>query len=433
MLRDERADKEAGEQARHEGPCDVQEAAGGTHYPRTWYVASYVSLLLRLVATAYYAWLRNQRLLLDGFRRQLVPAISSLSVTNPSSRVLRMMRLRAKGSCDRHAQRPGSERQSPEKSVTCNVLHDPGTPIRADIIFIHGLHGSLEKTWKQGLWDPAVVQPVPLERQQPPGDEHAGPRTLMLDVQGQETRLASLMNDLSRQSASLATEEHGPSAYSPCWPRDWLPLDCPGVRVIALNYTTDPFLWRPLWVTKRVRSGMLERSREMMSHLREIGVGNNPIIWVGHSKGGVFVKQIIIDAFESSEGEVSTLCRNTRGIMFYSVPHRGSSCADINLPLLRQSVELTEVQLECPEVLSLHARFLSLIEKQHLRAEVFSFIETIQTFMSFLYITIVTMESADAGIGDMLGVPLDHRNICKPSSRQCILYRKLAELINRTA
>ena len=41
--------------------------------------------------------------------------------------------------------------------------------------------------------------------------------------------------------------------YSKCWPRDWLPKDCPGVRVIALNYTTDPYLWRPLWVTKRNR------------------------------------------------------------------------------------------------------------------------------------------------------------------------------------
>jgi hypothetical protein len=45
--------------------------------------------------------------------------------------------------------------------------------------------------------------------------------------------------------------------YSTCWPRDWLPQDCPGVRIIAINYTTDPYLWRPLWVTKRNRSVFL--------------------------------------------------------------------------------------------------------------------------------------------------------------------------------
>lgn len=46
--------------------------------------------------------------------------------------------------------------------------------------------------------------------------------------------------------------------YSKCWPRDWLPKDCPGVRVIALNYTTDPYLWRPPWVTKRNRLATLQ-------------------------------------------------------------------------------------------------------------------------------------------------------------------------------
>jgi hypothetical protein len=40
---------------------------------------------------------------------------------------------------------------------------------------------------------------------------------------------------------------------------------------------------------------MLERSREMMDHLKKLGVGKNPIIWVGHSKGGLFVKQMIVD------------------------------------------------------------------------------------------------------------------------------------------
>jgi hypothetical protein len=40
---------------------------------------------------------------------------------------------------------------------------------------------------------------------------------------------------------------------------------------------------------------MLERSREMMDHLKKLGVGKKPIIWVGHSKGGLFVKQMIVD------------------------------------------------------------------------------------------------------------------------------------------
>lgn len=36
--------------------------------------------------------------------------------------------------------------------------------------------------------------------------------------------------------------------YSPCWPRDWVRVDYPGARIISINYTSDPYLWRPLWV-----------------------------------------------------------------------------------------------------------------------------------------------------------------------------------------
>jgi hypothetical protein len=49
---------------------------------------------------------------------------------------------------------------------------------------------------------------------------------------------------------------------------------------------------------------------------------------------------------------------------------------------------------DCPEVLELHAKFLSLINNKQLEAEIFSFIETVQTLMTFLYIQIVSIESA---------------------------------------
>ena len=40
-----------------------------------------------------------------------------------------------------------------EKIVNCEVLHDPGVEVRkADIIFVHGIKGALEKTWTQGGW-----------------------------------------------------------------------------------------------------------------------------------------------------------------------------------------------------------------------------------------------------------------------------------------
>lgn len=76
---------------------------------------------------------------------------------------------------------------------------------------------------------------------------------------------------------------------------------------------------------------------------KRVGYGH-PIVWVGHSKGGIFIKQILIDAWESGRPAAAPLWRFSRGVFFYSVPHRGSPLADFNLPLLRQSIELTEIQ-----------------------------------------------------------------------------------------
>lgn len=117
------------------------------------------------------------------------------------------------------------------------------------------------------------------------------------------------------------------------------------MRVIGITYTTDPYLWRPLWIKKECRSSMEQRSSEMIEQLLQLGVGQRPIVWVGHSKGGLFVKQLLVDAWERRRENLAfaSLYESTKAIMFYSVPHRGSSLADFKLPFVRKSVELLEI------------------------------------------------------------------------------------------
>lgn len=263
-----------------------------------------------------------------------------------------------------------------------NVLYEPpkNVPIRADVIFIHGLHGSLVNTWKQGLWNSDGRQEMFDRPPRPPVRPPKRPRhSRRLDAphQFKRPRHLSLSSRLSTSTPSspeempfdfsafescspilgsdteeamssigrdmtyycdepettetideleyrfptfrtMIPEDLGPASghswmpieergkkkrkglktadYSPCWPRDWLSKRFPDLRVIALNYTTDPYLWRPLWIKKRNRTSLAERSREMTDMLIEKNVGvGHPIVWVGHSKGGIFIKQIIVD------------------------------------------------------------------------------------------------------------------------------------------
>lgn len=446
--------------------------------------------------------------------------LSSVQVAHKIDPILKKIKLRKdinpKAICTPNVDGPAASAASieddvPDKCVTINILAapPPGEPIRADVVLIHGLHGSLVKTWKQGLWNSdgrrVKFQRPPKPPLRPPkrprhsrttpvNPPHKSKRARVVpsDMQPSSPELCknafewsgdylngTTDNDtedlpyetffcdepettefldeveysfpsLCRMSLNDSDDERLPMEdetinqpkktkraantdpdYSKCWPGDWLPLDCPGVRVIALNYTTDPYLWRPVWVKKHNRSSITERTREMTELLLEHGVGvGHPIVWVGHSKGGLFIKQILVDAFECGRVAVANLWRSSRGVFFYSVPHRGSPLADFNLPLLRQSLELKEIQLNCPLVMELHRRFVALYRTGHLNIKVFSFVETALTFMSVLFLRIVGVDSADPGIGEVCGVHLDHREICKPRSRNCVLYTELKKMIN---
>lgn len=248
---------------------------------------------------------------------------------------------------------------------------------------------------------------------------HDSNRGLQVELESmlQDEGIDSTQTELESKTRAKQSGKAKPSAndpnYSKCWPGDWLPLDCPGVRVIAVNYTTDQYLWRPLWKRKEPRSSLIQRSREMAELLIQHGVGHgHPIIYVGHSKGGLFIKQLMVDAWECGRPAMRPLWRSARGCFFYSVPHRGSHLASIKAPLLSRSVELLEIEkselraydilvtltdvplVDNKYLLDLHRRFAGLYHMGHLKIEVFSFVETALTLMSVLYLRIVGVDSA---------------------------------------
>ncbi|XP_064075930.1 uncharacterized protein LOC113402613 [Vanessa tameamea] len=491
-----------------------------------------------------------------------------------------------------------SDHLHPEPKVECLVLHTPAEPT-LDIIFVHGLYGSLGNTWRQGEWMSKydkLPTKMPLRRphsrptckcpaeptncyenddtkkstnnggtieqtknkmaserlntnaykksnQVLPQDNYFAADTFynnklleqvnignyetqaqfvkdMFESDAREMKAScKCIGDVCRGCGCVCDE-----CYSPCWPRDWIRVDHPGARVISINYTSDPYLWRPLWIREIKRLRLHDRADQMISQLLDLGVGERPIVWVGHSKGGLFIKQIYCEAYDAhlkltnadriirkyikneqytTEGrndnrinhcidadntdehedcdkncdnakddtdmdnalnsdilnnnEVNnsykdnleldsnaedneatehnkdqlirkaSLWTNSAGFMFYSVPHRGSPLADIKTPITARSIELMEICKDCSLVLSLQERWLRAVSSS--QPAVRSLVETSRTLMSVLYLRIVSVDSADPGIGALYGVSVDHREICKPSSRECLLYKELMTLI----
>lgn len=234
-----------------------------------------VSVLAKTVFPALvgvYSYLRNQKTAVGNVGTQVLPAVLAFLANSISRSLASVQRgitfplsLRV---IKRESRQPMIiyEDDSPEKSVECCVLTEPASreEIIADVIFIHGLHGGLNKTWRQGQRRREKNR-VTLEK------VHKSHSEADMQVPRRKASLKRSVSDVSyffpskvaktKDNACVTHESEENSEevssleeenYSNCWPRDWLPKDCPGVRVIAVNYTTD-VLWRPAWTKKRNR------------------------------------------------------------------------------------------------------------------------------------------------------------------------------------
>ncbi|XP_031616537.1 serine/threonine-protein kinase pakF isoform X2 [Contarinia nasturtii] len=230
-------------------------------------------------------------------------------------------------------------------NVSLEILWEPkcGSQITADVVFIHGLHGSSDSTWKQGEWDykPQTANDnfIQITHHEQHNDSSKHQHDTHHHIQTDDNT-TNATNNNHFNSATL-------ESLSQCWPKDWLPIDFPTARVSAINYDTDPHLWRPIWYPSRKRSSLAIRAMKMIRILVEHKIGvNRPIIWVGHSKGGLYIKQIIVNAHECN---AYWLWKSSSAVLFYSVPHRGSPLAELNLPLLTRSIEMIEIQKIFPQ------------------------------------------------------------------------------------
>ncbi|XP_026531056.1 protein SERAC1 isoform X1 [Notechis scutatus] len=256
-------------------------------------------------------------------------------------------------------------------------------PIKADVLFVHGLLGAAFKTWRQqDLEDSA--------------DERD------LDVEDD---------------------------YSECWPKTWLASDCPSLRIISVEYDTHLSDWRTKCPVESYRESLAYRSTELLKKLRAAGIGDRPLVWLSHSMGGLLVKKMLLDA--SMDPEMASIVDSTRGIVFYSVPHHGSRLAEYSVNirfLLFPSVEVKELSKDSPALKALNDDFISFAKNQNF--PVLSFAETLPTRVGrMLSLHVVPVDSADLGIGELIQVEVSHLNICKPKNKESFLYQQTLKFI----
>ncbi|KAM4522682.1 protein SERAC1 [Odontesthes bonariensis] len=256
-------------------------------------------------------------------------------------------------------------------------------PIKADVLFIHGILGAAFKTWRQ--------------------------------------------KDLSTLEEEREAESR--DDYTECWPKSWLAADCPNLRVLSVEYDSHLSDWMAKCPAENQRKSLAYRSQELLKKLKLAGVGERPVVWVAHSMGGLLVKKMLQDA--SEDPDMQELLKNTKGIMFYSVPHCGTFMAEYSVNaryLLFPSIEVKELCKDSPALHNLNESFLNIAKENEFK--VLSFAETLPTNIGpMIKILVVPTQSADIGIGELIEVDVDHLSICKPEKKDSFLYKRSLQFI----
>lgn len=256
-------------------------------------------------------------------------------------------------------------------------------PIKADVLFIHGILGAAFKTWRQQ----------------------------------------------DRGAADELTEGESDEDYTECWPKSWLAADCPNLRVLTVEYDSHLSDWMAKCPAENQRKSLAHRSQELLKKLKQAGVGERPVVWVAHSMGGLLVKKMLLDA--SEDPDMHRLLNNTKGIMFYSVPHHGTFMAEYSVNvryLLFPSIEVKELCKDSPALRGLNENFLNMAKEREFK--VLSFAETLPTNIGpMIKILVVPTQSANLGIGELIEVDVDHLNICKPEKKDSFLYKRSLQFI----
>ncbi|XP_058056623.1 protein SERAC1 isoform X2 [Anopheles bellator] len=338
-----------------------------------------------------------------------------------------------------------------------------------DVVFIHGLLGGVFVTWRQKDLKPQAASLLEgitaYEDELLTFQESTTPKTRDPSISDTETKelIEALQQEEPLSSdwtvvypdVPLAGEERPTGTSSEeafsvsgerwlqepldagqrsfCWPMEWLPKDFPNIRVLGLNYESSLSQWSATGCPCEKYDGKLQkRASEFLEKLATSNVGQDrPIIWVGHSMGGLLIKSIMVQALESSDPRIRRLAENSKVVMFLGTPHRGSSVAKLKQhtsALVWPSVEVRELEENSTQLLHLNKTFLRAID--HLgprKPEIISLGEGKPTLLtSFkLSIHVVPESSARIDAGDFYLTSEDHLNLSKPFCRQSFLYQRL--------
>ena len=257
-----------------------------------------------------------------------------------------------------------------------NLLYAPPVPF-LELIFVHGLRGGSRKTW---------------------------------------------------------SKTNNPFHY---WPKEWLPRDpeFENVRIFSFGYDSN---WG---IRKESTLNLHDFGKSLLYEVLNSPEierdGDTPIIFVGHSMGGLIIKKAYILA--NQDQGCKKLVERIHGLVFLATPHRGADSATLLKNVLKAVAHgpkafVSDLERHSEALQSINDGFRHYANALELR----SFYETVKTNLGVSSQLIVNIDSAVLGYHNEESALLNanHRNICKfdsPSDSNFITFRNSLASMTKNA
>ncbi|OTB16252.1 hypothetical protein K445DRAFT_98102 [Daldinia sp. EC12] len=213
----------------------------------------------------------------------------------------------------------------------------------------------------------------------------------------------------------------------------FLKEDFKNARILSYGYNADWFMDASLSTASQKAMTFLKALAEFRQKTKK----TPPILFIGHSFGGIIVKHAI--SFAYSDSYFEDIKRNTAGIIFLGTPHQGSGASWFGKTLARltsfsgsNAMLLRLLSHGSPALLDLKRDFSTAITSIFHQKPllVYSFYETLPTFFGWLSLgVIVGPHSATLDIGKHISVDTDHSGLNKCKAKTDQLYVKISSTI----
>jgi pimeloyl-ACP methyl ester carboxylesterase len=212
------------------------------------------------------------------------------------------------------------------------------------------------------------------------------------------------------------------------WP-GWLAEDVPYIAVHTLGYDASPTGWLGSTMP------LTERAANVLTELQTRELTDAPVVFICHSIGGLLIKELLRHALEMQVDAWRGIADQTRAVIFLATPHRGSNLATIigNVVLAlgalgtipRTSVTMNELQAKSPTLQDLNNWYINKSVKVGIATHCFYEKQSVKGVL------VVDETSGRLELPGVEPIPIDahHFSICKPSSREALVYRRIRQIV----